>query len=748
MDNRTEALSEVIRKIKENKILLPDFQRNFVWTEEEKQAKLISSVLAKIPVGSILLLSSDSNDYAYKMIGCKERKTAADLGVQGNILALLDGQQRVTVLTNAFSNVVFEKAAAPANLSNQSALKRRFFLRIPKYKTDGDSVEDFFNARKLVLPWKDAEIDDPPFLADELYEAIRVVGFNAGGNDCYNPFRKPLAPKSDLVSYCSSGSEYLVPLFLLTGDNDAWLKNILDRISENIRIDILDEFDALPEEERLTFATNILTKDIQELAENPDHLSDREEFSKELKKQGSMWADGMKTYLVSCLNNIQLNQLILDNHNRARAINIYENLNKGGVALGTFELVLAKFASVSDENYEIKLINNMKTKHDYPINVYSSALKNNNELQEYINNSYNASISLGCIDQNEEMIPAYKEAYLDVISLYSHCPSFEISQLKIDLIKRDKILAVSAEDLRDKCEAVCNALDLALFFLQMRCGIRSFKEINYNLIVVVIAYLLLNPEYRNKEVVYDYLDAWYWSVMFSGYFNTDQTERAINSIIGLINLFNTDDRTWIRGLKRNVFNLSYFSEKEFLLLSKDDGTGIFPKEFLRDTICQFFMAETYHCLFFTASDEEAEEATADYDEGSEEATVDYDSRGVINPFCNYNLEKHHVIPLGSLKYPDATIKTGDEDKDLRNKKDYFLNSPVNFIYITDDENKLISADRLSEYANRINNSSTKETLVLNGDLDTDTEMNCRNVLSGRFDRIKAKVNIHIDRLIP
>lgn len=742
MKNVNEAFSEVIKKITNKEILLPDFQRKFVWREEEKQSRLIASVLAKMPVGSILLLRSDSKDYAYKMIGCRERKTSDELGIHGEILALLDGQQRITVLTNAFSNVVFEKATSAGKLISQSALKRRFFLRIPKYNAVGDSVEDFFNARKLDLPWKDAEKAEPTFLADEIYEAIRVVDFNASGDDCYNPFRSKPAPKSDLVNYCSNGKEYLIPLYLLTGDNDTWISTIITRISDNIQIDILAEFDELPVDKRLEFVTKILTKDIQELADNPDRISERTEFERELKKQGNMWADGLKTYLISCLNNIQLNQLIVDSHNRARAINIYENLNKGGVPLGPFELVMAKFASVSNENYYDKLVGNMKKGHEYPDIAYSNALKNNEELKKYINDpkKYNASLVLECLDQREdEMVNPYIEAYLDVISLYSHCPDFDIKKLKVDLIKRERILAVTAEDLRDKCEEVCNALDLALFFLQMRCGIRSYKEINYNLILVVIAYLLLKPEYREKALTYDYLDAWYWIVMFSGYFNTDQTERAVKSIICLIQLFETNDKTWIKSLKSGVFKLNYFSEKDFLLLNKEDGTGILPKDFLRDTICQFYMAETYKCLFVSDTEDDED------DKDNEEKPI-YDSKGVINPFCQYNLEKHHVIPLGSLKYPNETLRKGEEN--LRNDRSYFLNSPVNFVYITDDENKLISDDKLNEYANRINTPSTKSLLGLNGTLDTSSEAKCRAILSDRYDHIEGLVLKHIEALIP
>lgn len=91
MNTYREDLKEVIKKIKNKEILLPDFQRRFVWKEELRQSLLVASVLAKMPIGSILLLNSDAKDYAYKIIGCKERKTCEELGVSGEILALLDG---------------------------------------------------------------------------------------------------------------------------------------------------------------------------------------------------------------------------------------------------------------------------------------------------------------------------------------------------------------------------------------------------------------------------------------------------------------------------------------------------------------------------------------------------------------------------------------------------------------------------------------------------------------------------------
>ena len=52
----------MLGEIEEEKILLPDFQRKFRWTDRETQAKLVASVLCKMPIGSILLLNLPAKD--------------------------------------------------------------------------------------------------------------------------------------------------------------------------------------------------------------------------------------------------------------------------------------------------------------------------------------------------------------------------------------------------------------------------------------------------------------------------------------------------------------------------------------------------------------------------------------------------------------------------------------------------------------------------------------------------------------
>lgn len=297
-------------------------------------------------------------------------------------------------------------------------------------------------------------------------------------------------------------------------------------------------------------------------------------------------------------------------------------------------------------------------------------------------------------------------------------PDFDKSKIKLDFIKKNKILALSGKDLDTKCDAVCEAIDQAMFFFQMRCGIRTIKEINYSLMIMVVAYILLNHANRTKKT-YDYLEAWYWSSILSGYFVSDQNARAIKSLVNLLYIIETDDIQWLKEMKDKMFKSEFFSDRDFLLMKKGDGLGIAPKEFLRGIVCQFYLASTYKGLF--------------------DDTID------INAFEKLNLEKHHVIPLGSFS-KSKKVNSGNEK--LRKDGKFFLNSPMNFIYITEGENLEISDDDLVKYQQRISAPETRETLGFSGELDAATEEKCRQILEQRFDKIEGKIHNRITMLLP
>lgn len=206
MENQRLDFGEIVRKIAEDKMLLPDFQRGFVWKDEE-QRKIVASVLAKMPIGSILLLKSKPDEYASKSIGMKEKNTYQSQ--DGEVEFLLDGQQRMTALTNVFSNVIYEKCKMFSKLSSR-ALQRRFFLRIPKWENCKEEA-DLFGVHNLTFPISDSA--EPDFLTADILPFIKCAAFFNQDGEPYNP-QQSLSTRLD--DFCLTNEDgYLVPLYLM-----------------------------------------------------------------------------------------------------------------------------------------------------------------------------------------------------------------------------------------------------------------------------------------------------------------------------------------------------------------------------------------------------------------------------------------------------------------------------------------------------------------------------------------------------
>ena len=401
---------EIVRDIDDRKILLPDFQRDFVWKDEERQKKIVASVLTKMPIGSILLLTSSADEYCSKIIGRNADLNTSD--ITGDVDFLLDGQQRITVLTNVFSNVIHRK---------------------------------------------------------------------------------------------------------------------------------------------------------------------------------DIWVDSMKIYLDSCVKTVYLSQIRVSASQRGRAIDIYENLNMGGVSLNTFDLIMARVAKVDKKNFLQRIKESIESTKTYPNSVLESSIKT--ILSSALTNkTYNATLKTNCINKGE-LNPRYIDAFLDVLCLYCNNPSFDPDKYKVDFIKKDKILNLVPEEINDNCEKVINALDRALFFFQTRCGIRTIGEINYNLMLVLVGTLFMEDSYFYNYEVHRLLEAWYWSVVFSGEYDKDQNSHMISNLQNIVRCVSGTNRdlTWLNSISANVMKMTNFSDKDLLLMNKVNEDR-YPKPVLRNFMCQYLLS--------------------------------------------------------------------------------------------------------------------------------------------------------------
>ena len=113
-----------------------------------------------MPIGSILLLTSSADEYCSKVIGKNADLDASD--IVENVDFLLDGQQRITVLTNVFSNVIHDNC-------------ERYLGKT----ISNDYIDTLRLARKVFPDWKHRRLSD---LAE--HYGISTVGAHRALADC------------------------------------------------------------------------------------------------------------------------------------------------------------------------------------------------------------------------------------------------------------------------------------------------------------------------------------------------------------------------------------------------------------------------------------------------------------------------------------------------------------------------------------------------------------------------------------
>jgi len=99
-DSTKGSLSDILREIKQGKIQLPDFQRGWIWDDDHIRDLLVS-IARSFPIGAIMLLETGGEvRFETRPVEGLEDKVPKNMQPERLIL---DGQQRLTTLTQALS---------------------------------------------------------------------------------------------------------------------------------------------------------------------------------------------------------------------------------------------------------------------------------------------------------------------------------------------------------------------------------------------------------------------------------------------------------------------------------------------------------------------------------------------------------------------------------------------------------------------------------------------------------------------
>lgn len=192
--------------------------------------------------------------------------------------------------------------------------------------------------------------EEPDFLTADITDYIECRPFLASEYD-----EKPYMPgqryDDKLDDYCfATPGIYLIPLYLLVGSGSkddklrkkrllAIIKRMRDQITESISTYHFN----LDVEAKQEFAFSIII-DSLDRKKYSDASDKDEKFESLIIEKAELWEDYFQKYLYSCIEKMKLNKIEMPEGSRARAIDIYENMNMGGLSLSTLDLVAARVA--------------------------------------------------------------------------------------------------------------------------------------------------------------------------------------------------------------------------------------------------------------------------------------------------------------------------------------------------------------------------------------------------------------------
>jgi hypothetical protein len=156
-DTNPRALKDLLAEVHSRTMALPDFQRDFVWEPGATQA-LIVSIANNYPAGSLLRVRD-----AKRVFAAREFEGAPTLAGQKHVFLVLDGQQRLTSLYQAFYGVG----------------EHRYYLALRKLLEGSDFEDALFHVRastKWVQARASFEVQ-----AKELILPLSVLKGGAGG---------------------------------------------------------------------------------------------------------------------------------------------------------------------------------------------------------------------------------------------------------------------------------------------------------------------------------------------------------------------------------------------------------------------------------------------------------------------------------------------------------------------------------------------------------------------------------------
>ena len=698
MDFLKINLTDLLEKAETKELVLPNFQRDFVW-KTEQQKMLIASFLVNLPIGTFLILEGEKGDFVSKELCFKDSVTPKD-----NCLFLLDGQQRLSTIKSVFTDLLtidnwdekFEKL--------HFNLRNKWYLDL----TDENCIDCFgfdnlnFNDvnKKFILSKKEPNDIIDAIKFHQIYKTKKENKFHPG-----RKFKKTsesiFDKKLELANLFAT--DLHIPLFDFLSSDKIIIKNTLKFIAatklESLKNKTLE--DAANNYDLSILYLGHLDSTIQSKYKKGNY----DEINQIWNQLKENWVENIIEYFKDLFKNDLMVPNIKSNE-LSRATSVFEYMNKGGTPLDIFDIMVAKYADVGSEKtlydeLELMLTNEIEI---------PNSLSNRSEVIMYSNKDSG-------VFSNEVLSKPIKELFLNFLSVLS---VENIENISISNIKKEKILSLKKSEIDNSLEVAEKALTRSIAFLQFRCGINNLNSLSYNLMLIPLGMILKDDAIWNDRFKIDKLEFWYWTALFSGRFREKQNERCISETKELNKwVIKDEDGLIIHQRANSIFSQSDYSDVATLLMQNEDKN---VPTAIHNGILQYVLSNSPNDFKL---------------ETSKLIPWELAKNGI-------SIQDHHIIPLGSV------TSIGESTKLLRKNKLNILNSPLNRTFISQMANQQISSMSIERYLPLLNSAihyshCLPDDILTN--LSTAKEFQTEYITK-RFHKIKNELLAELNRLVP
>jgi len=423
VEHDTTTIGNLLGDADRQKLVLPNFQREFVWALDA-QRRLVASLLADVPIGAVLLLHGQPDDYVSRRIALMQ-----DAAPTPECTYLLDGQQRLSTLAVALSSPFNRGDPWKATWDSLPA-KLRYVWRLRVVPLEQE--EDIFGYTNLIMP--DRMDVEPDELAGFLAPARVLVKEEISEKAWYHPNWGVAIPETErrLQIAMAAAKEGLVPLWGLREEDEFRLVDKSLQIIAGQRRTILHataNFDETPD-----LYMSLRDADAM-LPADPKNASTAQ-IDQAFSSLAERWRNAVLTQIKAMLKRTAPT-ISLQRDDVARAVAIFEVINQGGTPLTPFDLIVAKNARhAGAKNLSQMLITRLQTA---AVPVNQAAWFQPGGTPSF--SSWNIEGRDICVS-NGSLTSAFKNAFLNLLSLHFHSEKASVDALDVKHIKRAAILSI------------------------------------------------------------------------------------------------------------------------------------------------------------------------------------------------------------------------------------------------------------------------------------------------------------------